>query len=55
LAFNMMRVFKDVVRSFSLALHDPKGSHYKVLEVKSFQHSQNKSAPKSEARLDGLV
>jgi len=24
------RVFKNVVRGFSLVLHDPKGSHYKI-------------------------
>jgi hypothetical protein len=28
-------VFKNVVRCFSLMLHDPKGSHYKNLKVKN--------------------
>jgi hypothetical protein len=30
---NYGRVFRNVVRGFSLVLHDPKGSHYKNLEV----------------------
>jgi hypothetical protein len=26
----LRRVFKNVVRGFSLVLHDPEGSHYKI-------------------------
>jgi len=29
------RVFRNVVRGFSLVLHDPEGSHYNNLEVTS--------------------
>jgi hypothetical protein len=28
---------KNVVRGFSLVLHDPKGSHYKNVEARGFQ------------------
>jgi hypothetical protein len=55
------RLFKNVVRGFSLVLHDPKGSHYtsplsrgQDLEVKSLRYSQDKSKPKARVKLNSL-
>jgi hypothetical protein len=51
-----LKVFKNVVRGFSpliksgvnLVLHDPKGSHYKNLEVNSFKNAKNERKNKTK-------
>jgi hypothetical protein len=42
----MGRVFKNVVRGFSLVLHDPKGSHYKIWRSRSSGIAETNLNPK---------
>jgi hypothetical protein len=56
-----MRLFKNVVRGFSLVLHDPKESHYKSplsrgqdLEVKNNKCSCGSLDPQGEAKASPL-
>ena len=48
------RLFRNVVRGFSLVLHDPKGPPYKVWGVRNFLDNQDKAEIKAEAKLNSL-
>ena len=48
------RVFRNVVRGFSLVLRDPEGSHYENLEVKNLFDTQDRIKIKGRTKSNSL-